>query len=310
MSARCRAAAGPCRGGSVLQRGAHGRDCGGWRHRRRRCDRRRRQGGLEGCVALEALEAHDRRAQARRRDRQPLLSGRRSPARPLNSGAAIASAATESRNNRDMRGNSTSRRKPTSARDRGQASLPLPDARRAGGWTASCARAKGSSRGSSTSAARRSSSTAGSAATAPWRSAQSPRNPTPSCRPHALEEAVTRMRFSLAVDDDLTPFYKEFKRDPFIGPAIRRRPVASRQAPPVRVGGACLGDHRAAHRVLARGADPEADHPARGGGPARGRGRAPSTGRSRICPATRLSPAWRRPNSRAATWLQRARSQW
>ena len=32
------------------------------------------------------------------------------------------------------------------------------------------------------------------------------------------------MRFSLAVDDDLTPFYKEFKRDPFIGPAIRRRP--------------------------------------------------------------------------------------
>ena len=41
---------------------------------------------------------------------------------------------------------------------------------------------------------------------------------------HALEEAVDRMRFSLAVDDDLTPFYREFKRDPFIGPAIRRRP--------------------------------------------------------------------------------------
>lgn len=41
---------------------------------------------------------------------------------------------------------------------------------------------------------------------------------------HALEEAVTRMRFSLAVDDDLTPFYEAFKRDPFIGPAIRRRP--------------------------------------------------------------------------------------
>jgi DNA-3-methyladenine glycosylase II len=42
--------------------------------------------------------------------------------------------------------------------------------------------------------------------------------------PHALEEAVGRMRFSLAVDDDLRPFYEEFKRDPFIGPAIRRRP--------------------------------------------------------------------------------------
>ncbi len=49
-------------------------------------------------------------------------------------------------------------------------------------------------------------------------------DPDTELPPHALEEAVTRMRFSLAVDDDLTPFYKEFKRDPFIGPAIRRRP--------------------------------------------------------------------------------------
>ena len=39
-----------------------------------------------------------------------------------------------------------------------------------------------------------------------------------------LEEAVGRMRFALAVDDDLRPFYAEFKRDPFLGPAIRRRP--------------------------------------------------------------------------------------
>ena len=39
-----------------------------------------------------------------------------------------------------------------------------------------------------------------------------------------LEEAVTRMRFALCVDDDLRPFYAEFKRDPFLGPAIRRRP--------------------------------------------------------------------------------------
>lgn len=40
----------------------------------------------------------------------------------------------------------------------------------------------------------------------------------------ALEEAIGRMRFALAVDEDLSPFYAEFKRDPFLGPAIRRRP--------------------------------------------------------------------------------------
>jgi DNA-3-methyladenine glycosylase II len=44
------------------------------------------------------------------------------------------------------------------------------------------------------------------------------------CAAEALERAVTRMRFALAVDDDLRPFYAEFKRDPFLGPAIRRRP--------------------------------------------------------------------------------------
>lgn len=40
----------------------------------------------------------------------------------------------------------------------------------------------------------------------------------------ALEEALRRMRFALGVDDDLRPFYAAFKRDPFLGPAIRRRP--------------------------------------------------------------------------------------
>ena len=39
-----------------------------------------------------------------------------------------------------------------------------------------------------------------------------------------LERAIARMRFALAVDDDLRPFYAAFKRDPFLGPAIRRRP--------------------------------------------------------------------------------------
>jgi len=40
----------------------------------------------------------------------------------------------------------------------------------------------------------------------------------------ALEEAIARMRFALGVDDDLSEFYAAFKRDEFLGPAIRRRP--------------------------------------------------------------------------------------
>ena len=32
------------------------------------------------------------------------------------------------------------------------------------------------------------------------------------------------MRFALCVDDDLGEFYRRFRRDPLLGPAIRRRP--------------------------------------------------------------------------------------
>ena len=55
----------------------------------------------------------------------------------------------------------------------------------------------------------------------------------PDCREETLERAVVRMRFALAVDDDLRPFYAEFKRDPFIGPAIRRRPWLRAKRRPV-----------------------------------------------------------------------------
>jgi 3-methyladenine DNA glycosylase/8-oxoguanine DNA glycosylase len=44
------------------------------------------------------------------------------------------------------------------------------------------------------------------------------------CEAETLEKAVARMRFALSVDDDLRPFYAAFKRDPFVGPAIRLRP--------------------------------------------------------------------------------------
>jgi 3-methyladenine DNA glycosylase/8-oxoguanine DNA glycosylase len=39
-----------------------------------------------------------------------------------------------------------------------------------------------------------------------------------------LEVAVERMRFALAVDDDLGEFHRRFRRDPLLGPLIRRMP--------------------------------------------------------------------------------------
>ena len=38
------------------------------------------------------------------------------------------------------------------------------------------------------------------------------------------EAGVARMRFALGVDDDLGEFYRRFRRDPLLGPLIRRRP--------------------------------------------------------------------------------------
>jgi DNA-3-methyladenine glycosylase II len=47
-----------------------------------------------------------------------------------------------------------------------------------------------------------------------------------------LEEAVERMRFSLAIDDDLSEFYAEFKNDHMLGPIIRRKPwIRPRRTP-------------------------------------------------------------------------------
>lgn len=40
----------------------------------------------------------------------------------------------------------------------------------------------------------------------------------------AAEHGLARMRFALAVDDDLSDFYRRFARDPLIGPSVRRRP--------------------------------------------------------------------------------------
>jgi 3-methyladenine DNA glycosylase/8-oxoguanine DNA glycosylase len=42
--------------------------------------------------------------------------------------------------------------------------------------------------------------------------------------PDQLDLAVERMRFALGVDDDLASFYRRFRRDPLLGPQLRRRP--------------------------------------------------------------------------------------
>ena len=42
--------------------------------------------------------------------------------------------------------------------------------------------------------------------------------------PAQLEVAAARMRFALGVDDDLGDFYRRVRRDPLLGPLIRRRP--------------------------------------------------------------------------------------
>jgi len=39
-----------------------------------------------------------------------------------------------------------------------------------------------------------------------------------------LQLAIERMRFALGVDDDLGEFYRRFRRDPLLGPQLRRRP--------------------------------------------------------------------------------------
>jgi 3-methyladenine DNA glycosylase/8-oxoguanine DNA glycosylase len=54
----------------------------------------------------------------------------------------------------------------------------------------------------------------------------------PGVRRGSLEAAFERMRFALGLDDDLSAFFAAFKRDPVIGPAMRRRPwVRPRKRP-------------------------------------------------------------------------------
>jgi 3-methyladenine DNA glycosylase/8-oxoguanine DNA glycosylase len=51
-----------------------------------------------------------------------------------------------------------------------------------------------------------------------------PLPPSRPAGPAQLRLAVERMRFALAVDDDLGELYRRFRRDPLLGPPLRRRP--------------------------------------------------------------------------------------
>ena len=82
------------------------------------------------------------------------------------------------------------------------------------------------------------------------------RRPRRRPAPAQLELAVERMRFALGVDDDLGEFYRRFRRDPLLGPLLRRRPVLASPPPALALGGARLGGRQAADRDRARGPDP------------------------------------------------------
>ncbi len=59
------------------------------------------------------------------------------------------------------------------------------------------------------------------AVTAPCPASAPPSRPA---APADLASAVQRMRFALGVDDDLGEFQRRFRRDPLLGPLLRRRP--------------------------------------------------------------------------------------
>jgi DNA-3-methyladenine glycosylase II len=51
-----------------------------------------------------------------------------------------------------------------------------------------------------------------------------PSEPGRPAGPAQLGLGLERMRFALGVDDDLGEFYRRFRRDPLLGPLLRRRP--------------------------------------------------------------------------------------
>jgi 3-methyladenine DNA glycosylase/8-oxoguanine DNA glycosylase len=113
----------------------------------------------------------------------------------------------------------------------------------------------------------------------------------PPASAHQLDEAVQRTRNALGVDDDYGDFYARFKRDPLLGPAIRRFPWLRARRCPLPWESLCWGiteqlieverAHSIQRRMIARwGAatqPPDRDHPLRDvPGPAAIAARAPA----------------------------------
>ena len=150
----------------------------------------------------------------RQRRRQPLLPGRRPPARTVSAEAGLGRSSSRSRppspfrlpryGGEDRVLRVARRRRHAPAARRGQ---PGPGPRLAAGA------------GPGRAARRAGRPGAVAAAAAGARARRAPGRARPSS-----SSAIERMRFALGVDDDLGEFYRRFRRDPLLGPLLRRRP--------------------------------------------------------------------------------------
>ena len=241
--------------------------------------RRRLAGGL-------LAAARRRRRAARERRRQPLLPGRRPPARPLSAGRAGLGSRSEAR------GRPSPFDRPASP----AAGSDGPDAAgRRGGVATRLLHVEGSPvlvrawqpaadrvllRAEAVDPAR-----GHGAAGGRGRSRRRPGR-------EQLELAIERMRFALGVDDDLGEFHRALPPRPAARPADPRAgPASGRGAGPWPWEALACGDRQAADRVRAGGADRAPHRRPLGARAWRGRGRRCATSRRR-----RRSPAGRRPS--------------
>ena len=92
-----------------------------------------------------------------------------------------------------------------------------------------------------------------------------------AARPRQLELAIERMRFALGLEDDMTEFFQALPARPAARAGDPSQALDPAAAPALALGGARLGDHRAADRGLAGLRDPAPHRPPLG--PAGGAGR-------------------------------------
>ena len=210
----------------------------------------RRRSSRCGRSARAAAKARPRRRAGRGRSRderrrQPLVPGRRAPARPLACDGRRSEAPSRSRSGRPRptgcRGGSTDR----TLRVRGRGGDPAAARRRLPGAGAGLAAGPGRV------------AVPGRGGRPEARFGAADRGVARAARPGAeqLEQAIERMRFALGVDVDLTDFHRRFRRDPLVGPLIRRHARLPPAGAAVALGGARRRRRRAADRGRAGGAD-------------------------------------------------------